>query len=63
MDGISALQDELAFLEEHLPELQSRPELAYLATEFRLRINMVRQQIRALQETNETDRRSQSVCN
>jgi hypothetical protein len=63
MDRLSALQDELAFLEEHLPELQSRPDLAYLATEVRLRINMLRQQIRALQKTNETDRRSHGACN
>jgi hypothetical protein len=50
MDRLPILKDELAFLEKHMAELETRPDLTHLAAAFRTRIEMIRQQIRALQE-------------
>jgi hypothetical protein len=50
MIRLPILEDELAFLEKHLPELETRPDLAQLAANFRERIEAIRQQIRAIQE-------------
>ena len=49
MNRIPVLKDELAFLEKHLPEMEARPDLAHLASEFKKRIDLIRQQILALQ--------------
>jgi hypothetical protein len=49
MNRLPVLKDELAFLEKHLPEMEERPDLAHLAVEFKQRIEMLRQQILALQ--------------
>jgi hypothetical protein len=45
MIRLPILKDELAFLEKHLPELESRPDLGQLATEFKKRIAQIRQEI------------------
>jgi hypothetical protein len=50
MIRLPILKDELAFLEKHLPELETRPDLTQLAVEFKRRIDTIRQEIRALQE-------------
>ena len=50
MIRLPILQDELAFLEKHLPELQDRPDLAQLAASFKIRIEAIKQQIRELEE-------------
>ena len=50
MIRLPILKDELAFLEKHLRELETRPDLTTLASEFKLRIEKIRQEIRALQE-------------
>jgi hypothetical protein len=44
------LEDELAFLEKLLPDVETRPELGHLAIEIKKRIDKIRQEIRALQE-------------
>jgi hypothetical protein len=44
------LKDELAFLEKLLPDLETRPDLGHLTIEIKKRIDMLRQEIRALQE-------------
>jgi hypothetical protein len=49
MNRLPVLKDELTFLEKHLPEIELRPEMAHLATEFKQRIELIRQQILALQ--------------
>jgi hypothetical protein len=49
MIRLPVLKDELAFLDKHLPEIEERPELAHLATQFKERIELIRQQILALQ--------------
>jgi hypothetical protein len=49
MIRLPILKDELAFLEKHLPELQSRPDLGQLAIDFKERIAKVREEIRALE--------------
>lgn len=49
MIRLPILKDELAFLEKHLPELEERPDLGQLASEFKKRIVVLRQQIKALQ--------------
>ncbi len=49
MIRLTILKDELAFLEKLLPDLETRPDLGRLATEIRLRIEKIRQQIRALE--------------
>jgi hypothetical protein len=45
MIRLPILKDELAFLEKHLPALESRPDLGQLATEFKKRIVQIRQEI------------------
>jgi len=50
MIRLPILRDELAFLEKLLPDLETRPDLRHLAIEIKKRIDMLRQQIRALQE-------------
>jgi len=50
MIRLPILEDELAFLEKLLPDLETRPDLGHLATEVRKRIDKIRQEIRALQE-------------
>lgn len=49
MIRLPILKDELAFLEKHLPELESRPDLAQLANEIKNRIEKIRQEIRTLE--------------
>jgi hypothetical protein len=49
MIRLPILKDELAFLEKHLPELEGRPDLAQLATEFKKRIAQIHQEISALE--------------
>jgi hypothetical protein len=43
-------EDELAFLEKLLPDLETRPDLGHLAIKVKKRIDQIRQEIRALQE-------------
>jgi hypothetical protein len=50
MNRLPILRDELAFLERHLPELESRPELGHLAAAVKKQIDKIRQQIHDLQE-------------
>jgi hypothetical protein len=50
MIRLPILEDELAFLEKLLPDLETRPELGHLAIEIKKRIDKIRQAIRALQE-------------
>jgi hypothetical protein len=50
MIRLPILKDELAFLENLLPELETRPDLGHLAIEIKNRIEKVRQEIRAVQE-------------
>ena len=50
MNRLPILRDELAFLERHLPELESRPELGHLAVEVKKQIDKIRQQIIALED-------------
>lgn len=49
MIRLPMLKDELAFLEKHLPELDSRPDLTQLANEIKNRIEKIRHEIRALE--------------
>jgi hypothetical protein len=49
MNRLPVLKDELMFLEKHLPEMEARPDLAHLSTEFKKRIELIREQILALQ--------------
>jgi hypothetical protein len=50
MIRLPILKDELAFLEKLLPDLESRPDLGHLATEIKVRMEKLRQEIRAIQE-------------
>jgi hypothetical protein len=49
MIRLPILKDELAFLEKHLPELDSRPDLTTLANEIKNRIEKIRQEILAIE--------------
>ena len=49
MIRLPLLKDELAFLEKHLPQLESRADLGQLATEFKTQIAQIRQEISALE--------------
>jgi hypothetical protein len=49
MNPLTVLKEELAFSQKHLPELESSPDLAHVAVEFKKRIDTVRKQIEALQ--------------
>jgi hypothetical protein len=51
MIRLPILKDELAFLEKHLPELEGRTDLWQLATEFKKRIAQIRQEIHALERS------------
>jgi hypothetical protein len=50
MIRLPILKDELAFLEKLLPDLETRPDLGYLAIATKDRIDKIREEIRALQE-------------
>jgi hypothetical protein len=50
MIRLPILKDELAYLEKLLPELQKKPGLSQLASDMKVRIERIRQDIRALQE-------------
>jgi hypothetical protein len=50
MIRLPILEDELAFLEKLLPDLETRPDLGHLATEIKKRIDKIREEIRALKE-------------
>jgi hypothetical protein len=49
MIRLPILKDELAFLERLLPDLETRPDLGHVASEIKARIEMIRQEIRAIQ--------------
>ena len=49
MIRLPILKDELAFLEKHLPEGESRPDLGQMATEIKKRIEKIRQEIRVIE--------------
>jgi hypothetical protein len=49
MIRLPILKDELSFLEKYLPELESRPDLGQLATEFKKRIAQIHQEISVLE--------------
>ena len=49
MIRLPILEDELAFLDKLLPDLETRPDLGHVATEIKQRIEKIRQEIRALQ--------------
>jgi hypothetical protein len=48
MIRLPILEDDLAFLEALLPELETRPDLGHLAAAIKKQIDKLRQQIRAL---------------
>jgi uncharacterized coiled-coil protein SlyX len=50
MIRLPILENELAFLEKLLPDLETRPDLSHLATEIKKQIDKIRQEIRSLQE-------------
>jgi len=50
MIRLPILEDELAFLEKLLPDLETRPDLGHLAIEIKKRIDKIRREIRALRE-------------
>jgi hypothetical protein len=50
MIRLPILKDELAYLETLLPELEMRPDLGQLASDMKVRIDRIRQEIHALQE-------------
>jgi len=50
MIRLPILKDELAFLENLLPELETRPDLGHWALKIKKRIAMIRQEILALQK-------------
>jgi hypothetical protein len=50
MIRLPVLKDELAFLEKHLPELEERPELIRLVTDFKGRIAQIREQIQNIEK-------------
>jgi hypothetical protein len=50
MIRLPILEDELAFLEKLLPDLETRPDLGHLPIEIKKRIDKIRQEIHALQE-------------
>jgi hypothetical protein len=49
MIRLPILKDELTFLEKVLPDLETKPGLGHLATEFKERIKTIRQEISALE--------------
>ena len=52
MERLPVLKDELAFLEKQLPQLERRSDLTELAFEFKKRIEVIRQQIKAAIQEN-----------
>jgi hypothetical protein len=48
------LKDELAFLEELLPDLQTRPDLGRLAVSIQKQIEKIREEIRAIENGKKT---------
>jgi methyl-accepting chemotaxis protein len=50
MIRLPILKDELAFLEKLLPDLETRPDLGQVANDIKMRIEKIREDIRALQE-------------
>jgi len=55
MIRLPILEDELAFLEKLLPDLETRPDLGHLAIEIKKRIDKIRQEIRALKTKGDQD--------
>jgi hypothetical protein len=55
MIRLPILEDELAFLEKLLPDLETRPDLVHLAIEIKKRIDKIRQEIRALKTKGDQD--------
>ena len=51
MIRLPILKDELTFPEKLLPDLETRPDLGHLAIEIKKRVDKIRQDIRALQES------------
>jgi hypothetical protein len=49
MDRLSTLKQDLAFLEQRLPELEDRPELERLVIEFKKQMEAIRHEIRSLE--------------
>ena len=49
MIRLPILKDELAFLENLLPDLETRPDLGHLAIEVKKRIEKIRQDICSLE--------------
>jgi hypothetical protein len=49
MIRLPILKDELAFLEKHLPQLESRADLIQLTVEFKERIAQLREEISAIE--------------
>jgi hypothetical protein len=49
MDRLSKLRVELSYLEQHLPELEERPELDRLVSEFKKQMAAIRHEIRSLE--------------
>ena len=49
MIRLPILKDELAYLEKLLPELEMRPDLGQLTRDMKVRIDRIRQEIRALE--------------
>jgi hypothetical protein len=51
MERLPVLKDELAFLEKQLPQLERRSDLTELSVEFKKRIEVIRLQIKTIQES------------
>lgn len=49
MDRLSKLREELAYLEQRLPELEERPELDRLVSEFKKQMAAIRHEILSLE--------------
>jgi hypothetical protein len=49
MVRLPILRDELAFLEELLPDLEARPDLGHLVNKVKQRIIEIRQELRAIE--------------
>jgi hypothetical protein len=56
------LQDELAFLERLLPDLDTRPDLGHLAIEIKKRIDKIRQEIHALKKGDQNSKARSTHC-
>jgi hypothetical protein len=62
MIRLPILEDELAFLEKLLPDLETRPDLGHLAIEIKNRIARIRQEIHALKKGDQSSKARSTHC-